>query len=600
MSKKQKTKKKKNKKVHPKNKIGKPKAMRVTQMEKTNIKPSMKKKPKGEMVRFCALGGLEEIGRNMMFLEYKDEILIIDMGLQFPEDETPGIDFIIPNTKYLEMKKKKIKGVIITHGHYDHIGAIPYLLDRLGNPKIYTTELTKEVIKKRQGDFPNSPKPIFETVKPEETHQISENFKVEFFGVEHNIPEGVGLLIHTPIGKVVHPGEFKFDYDKEGNPKHLDIWDKLGEQDIHTLMLDSTGSETPGFSVSERVVEEELEKLFKKAEGRIIVSTFSSLLDRLKEIIKIAEKMNKVVAISGYSMQSNLDIAKRLGFIKTKKDTLVPLKDINKYPDNKVMILSTGAQGEENASLMRIANGEHKHISIKDDDTVILSSSVVPGNEKSVQDLKDNLTRQGASIYDYKMLDIHSSGHAPQEELKTVMKKVDPKFFLPIHGFYFMRKRNALMAQETIGLDPKNTILSDNGLIVEFKKDSVEITGEQVPSSYVLVDGLGVGDIGEVVLRDRRTLAEEGMVVLITTISKKNGKVLKSPDIISRGFVYLKDNKGLLNKVRRKIRGIIGRIPNRQSLDIDYVKTLIQDQIGKYLYKRTKRRPMILPVIIEV
>ncbi|HMB17336.1 MAG TPA: ribonuclease J [Candidatus Paceibacterota bacterium] len=598
MSKKQKTKKKK--KVHPKNKIGKPKAMRVTQMEKANIKPSVKKKPKGEMVRFCALGGLEEIGRNMMFLEYKDEILIIDMGLQFPEDETPGIDFIIPNTKYLEMKKKKIKGVIITHGHYDHIGAIPYLLDSLGNPKIYTTELTKEVIKKRQGDFPNSPKPIFEIVKPGETHQISKNFKTEFFGVEHNIPEGVGLLIHTPIGKVVHPGEFKFDYDKEGNPKHLEIWDKLGEQDIHTLMLDSTGSETPGWSVSERVVEKELEKLFKKAEGRIIVSTFSSLLDRLKEIIKIAEKLNKVVAISGYSMQSNLNIAKRLGFIKTKKDTLIPLKNVNKYPDNKVMILSTGAQGEENASLMRIANGEHKSISIKDDDTVILSSSVVPGNEKSVQDLKDNLTRQGASIYDYKMLDIHSSGHAPQEELKTVMKKVDPKFFLPIHGFYFMRKRNALMAQETIGLEPENTILSDNGLIVELKEDSIEITGEQVPSSYVLVDGLGVGDIGEVVLRDRRTLAEEGMVVLITTISKKNGKILKSPDIISRGFVYLKDNKGLLNKVRRKIRGIIGRIPNRQSLDMDYVKTLIQDQIGKYLYKRTKRRPMILPVMIEV
>jgi ribonuclease J len=264
------------------------------------------------------------------------------------------------------------------------------------------------------------------------------------------------------------------------------------------------------------------------------------------------------------------------------------------------MILSTGAQGEENASLMRIANGEHKFVSIKDKDSVILSSSVVPGNERSVQDLKDNLTRQGAKIFDYKMLDIHSSGHAPREELKTVMKKVKPKFFLPIHGFYFMRKKSATVAQETLGLRPENTIISDNGLIVEMQKGKVEITGEEVPSSYVLVDGLGVGDIGEVVLRDRRALAEEGMVVLITTISKKNGNVLKNPDIISRGFIYLKDNKGLLNNVRKKIRGIISRIPNRQSLDVDYVKTLIQDQVGKYLYFKTQRRPMILPVIIEI
>jgi ribonuclease J len=380
----------------------------------------------------------------------------------------------------------------------------------------------------------------------------------------------------------------------------MEVWEKLGKEEIHTLMLDSTGIETPGWSVSERVVEEELKKIFEKAEGRIIVSTFSSLLDRIKEIIKIAEEMNKVIAISGYSMKTNIGIAQRLGLIKTKKETFVSIKDIKKYPDDRVMILSTGAQGEENASLMRIANGEHKFVSIKDKDSVILSSSVVPGNERSVQDLKDNLTRQGAKIFDYKMLDIHSSGHAPREELKTVMKKVKPKFFLPIHGFYFMRKKSATVAQETLGLRPENTIISDNGLIVEMQKGKVEITGEEVPSSYVLVDGLGVGDIGEVVLRDRRALAEEGMVVLITTISKKNGNVLKNPDIISRGFIYLKDNKGLLNNVRKKIRGIISRIPNRQSLDVDYVKTLIQDQVGKYLYFKTQRRPMILPVIIEI
>jgi len=587
-----------NKNIHL-NKFSKPRVAGMSKV-KNDMRPSVKKTLKGEVVRFCALGGLEEIGRNMMFLEYKDEILIIDMGLQFPEEETPGIDYIIPNTTYLEMKKEKIKGVVITHGHYDHIGAIPYLLERLGNPKIYTAELTKEIIENRQNEFPNAPKPIFDIVKPGESRQISEHFKLDFFSVEHNIPEGLAFIIHTPIGKVVHPGEFKFDYDEDGNPKGMDIWENIGKEKIHTLMLDSTAVEVPGWSVSERVVENELEKLFKKAEGRTIISTFSSLIDRIAKIIKIAEKLGKVVAVSGYSMKSNLEIAKRLGYIKTKGGAIISLQDIKKYDDKKVIILSTGAQGEKNASLTRIASGEHKYIQIRKTDTVILSSSVVPGNERSVQGLKDNLARQGATVYHHKMLDIHSSGHAPQEELKTVMKKVNPRFFLPIHGYYFMRQRNAKLAQEIIGLEPKKTILADNGSIVNFYKDSIELTGEQIPASYVLVDGLGVGDVGEIVLRDRRALAEEGMVVLITTISRNNSKVLKNPDIISRGFVYLRDNQDLLSDIRRKVRGIISRIPNRQSLDIDYIKTLIRDQIGSYLYTRTKRRPMILPVIIEV
>ena len=587
-----------NKNIHL-NKFSKPRVAGMSKV-KNDMRPSVKKTLKGEVVRFCALGGLEEIGRNMMFLEYKDEILIIDMGLQFPEEETPGIDYIIPNTTYLEMKKEKIKGVVITHGHYDHIGAIPYLLERLGNPKIYTAELTKEIIENRQNEFPNTPKLIFDIVKPGESRQISEHFKLDFFSVEHNIPEGLAFIIHTPIGKVVHPGEFKFDYDEDGNPKGMDIWENIGKEKIHTLMLDSTAVEVPGWSVSERVVENELEKLFKKAEGRTIISTFSSLIDRIAKIVKIAEKLGKVVAVSGYSMKSNLEIAKRLGYIKTKKGVIISLQDIKKYDDKKVIILSTGAQGEKNASLTRIASGEHKYIQIRKTDTVILSSSVVPGNERSVQGLKDNLTRQGATVYHHKMLDIHSSGHAPQEELKTVMKKVNPRFFLPIHGYYFMRQRNAKLAQEIIGLEPEKTVLADNGSIVNFYKDSIELTGEQIPASYVLVDGLGVGDVGEIVLRDRRALAEEGMVVLITTISRNNSKVLKNPDIISRGFVYLRDNQDLLSDIRRKVRGIISRIPNRQSLDVDYIKTLIRDQIGSYLYTRTKRRPMILPVIIEV
>lgn len=569
-------------------------------LTKPKVEASRETAPKKDVVRFCALGGLEEIGRNMMFLEYGDDILIIDMGLEFPSVNTPGIDYIIPNTTYLEVKKRKIRGIVITHGHYDHIGAVPHLLEKLGNPKIYATELTKEVIEKRQGDYPNSPKPIFEVVKAGETRQVGKSFNLEFFAVEHNIPEGFGLLIKTPIGNIVHPGEFKFDYDKDGNPRGMEIWERLGKEGIHTLMLDSTGAEVPGWSVSERVVEEELEKLFKSAKGRIIIGTFASLLDRLKEIIHIAERLGRVIAISGYSMKNNFEIAKRLGFIKTNRGTIIPLQDIRKYPDDKVMVISTGAQNEKYSGLWRIANKEHKQIKLKETDMVILSSSIVPGNEMSVQELKDNLARQGAAIYHYKMLDIHSSGHAPQEELKAVMKMVKPKFFLPIHGYYFMRQRNAKMAQEVLGLKPEETIISDNGVVVELGKNYAKRTSEQVPASYVMVDGLGVGDVGEIVLRDRRALAEEGMIVLITTVSRASGKVLKNPDIISRGFVYLRENQNLLNDIRKKIRGIVGRMPNWHSIDVEYVKSIIQDQIGSYLFRQTARRPMILPVIIEV
>ncbi|MDP1706262.1 MAG: ribonuclease J [bacterium] len=552
------------------------------------------------IVRFVALGGLEEIGRNMMFFEYKDEIIIIDAGLQFPEEETPGIDYIIPNTAYLEERKDKIKALIITHGHYDHIGAIPYVLGLIGNPPIYATKLSKEIILKRQEEFPNSPKPIFEIVKAGDKRKLSENFTAEFFGVVHNIPDGFGIILTTPVGKIVHPGEFKFDYDKDNKPRGLNVWEEVGDQKINLMMLDSTGAETPGYSMSERVVEQELEKIFRAAEGRIIVATFASLIDRLGEIVKIAQKIGRSVAISGLSMKTNLQIVQDLGYLRFDHNVIIPIEDAHKYPDNKILVLSTGAQGEANASLMRIANGEHRHIQLKPTDTVILSSSVVPGNERSVQNLKDNLARQGATIFHYKMLDIHSSGHAPQEELKTVMKLVKPKFFMPIHGYYFMRQRNAKLAQEALKMKPEETIISDNGKVVEITKNSVRVTNEEVPSYYVMVDGLGVGDVGEVVLRDRRTLAQEGMIVVITSISRQTGRILKNPDIISRGFIYLKKNQDLLDEVRRRIRGIIGRIPKYQTVDAEYVKTLIRDQIGQFLYNKTKRRPMVLPVIIEI
>lgn len=552
-----------------------------------------------EAVKFTAIGGLEEIGRNMMFFEYKDEIIIIDMGLQFPEEETPGIDFIIPNTEYLEKRKGDIKAVVITHAHLDHIGAIPYLMGKLGNPPIYTTRLTKEIITKRQVEVVNSPRLNFQIVENGNKIQLSRHFNAEFFNVTHTIPDSIGLMLETPVGTMLHPGEYKLDRDEKGSSKTMETFRQIGKKNILALFQDSTGAERAGYSIPERTVVENIEKIFKSARGRIILGVFASHLDRLYEIIKVAEKTGRFVAVSGYSMKTNIQISQNLGYMKIGKDTFINPEDLKNYPDSKLLILCTGAQGESNASLMRIANGEHRSVKIKQGDTILFSSSIIPGNERSVQFLKDNLARQGAVVYTSETMDIHSSGHAPQEEIKKVVAAVKPKFYIPIHGYFFMRFTNADLGKQS-GVKAENAVVVDNGEIIAFTKDEARITGETVPSSYVFVDGLGVGDVGEVVLRDRRTLAQEGMLVIIVSLNKKTGKVLKNPDIISRGFIYLKENKELLDEIRRRIRSIIGRIPHYETVDADYTKGVLKDQIAEFLYQKTNRRPMILPVIIEI
>ena len=554
---------------------------------------------KDEVVRVAALGGLEEIGRNMMFFEHQDEIVIIDVGLQFPEEETPGIDYIIPNTAYLEERKEKIKAIILTHAHYDHVGAIPYVIHKLGNPPIYATALTKELVKKRQEEFLNASKLNIINVKGGDKIKLSRYFEAEFFNTVHNIPDNTGVLLKTPVGNMVHLADFKLDYDEKNRPQSTDEFKKIGRQKIHTLFLDSTNAETPGRSLSERTVEKNLEELFKKADGRIIVGIFSSLLNRIAEIIKIAERLGKKVAISGRSMKENVEAVQRLGYIKSQKGQIIPVEEIHKYKDDKLIILSTGAQGEPNASLMKIANGEHRHIRTKPGDTFIFSSSIIPGNERSVQTLKDNLARQGAIIYHSKIVDVHSSGHAPQEELKEVIRLINPLFLIPIHGYFFMRSQNAQNAVEC-KIPKENIFLLDNGQIIEMTQKTANIIKEVAPASYVMVDGLGVGDVGEIVLRDRRLLAQEGMIVIITTISRRSGRLLKNPDIISRGFIYLKENQKMLEGIRARVKNIIGRIPKKQTLDADYLKSLFRDQIGQFVYNKTNRRPMILPVIIEV
>jgi len=575
------------------------KIKRESDREDYSPRSKAESKDKEDILRIVPLGGLEEVGRNMAYIEYKDEIVIIDMGLQFPEEETPGIDYIIPNISSLEHKKQNIRAVIITHGHYDHIGAIPYLIGKLGNPTIYTAKLTKAIIEKRQEEFVNAPKLNVVSVQNHQTAKVGEYFDLEFIGVEHTIPDACGVILKTPVGNIVHFGDFRVDYPEVGDANGLDEIKRIGNMGVHTFMCDSTNAEEPGKTLSERIVEKNLEMLFKGAEGRIILTTFSSMLTRIAEIIRISEKLGRKVILNGRSMKDNVQISETLGYFKVKKGTIIPMEEIHKHKDDKIMIITTGAQGESGAGLMRIVSGEHKHIRVKAGDTIIFSSSVIPGNERSVQTLKDNLTRQNAIVHQSTIIDIHASGHAPAGDLTMVTELLKPKFFMPIHGYYYMRAANGKNAVEG-GVDKENVVLMDNGQVAELTKDSFVITNEEVPAHYIMVDGLGVGDVGEIVLRDRKVLAQEGMVVVIATIDRKTGRILKNPDIISRGFIYLKDNQQILDEIRNKIRHIINRIPKDQAIDPDYLKTLFRDQIGQFIYSKKNRRPMILPVVIEI
>ena len=551
-------------------------------------------------LRIIALGGLEEVGRNMTVFEYKDDIIIVDMGLQFPEEDMPGIDYIIPNTAYLKDKKDRIRGIIITHGHYDHIGAIPHSMGRLGNPPIYATPLTAGIIKKRQEDFPQAPRLNIHEIK--ETDKIDLGcFKIEFFHVNHNIPDGVGIVIDTPVGRLVHTGDFKFDHTPVGD-KPIDIsrLKEISQPGVKVLMSDSTSAEKPGHSISEKEIQDNLEIIFKEAPGRIIIATFASLISRVQEVLNLAEKYDRKVAIDGYSMKTNVEIAKKLGYLKSQKGTIIRVNSANDYPNKKIVILCTGAQGEDNAVLMRIVNQEHRHIKIQKGDAIIFSSSVVPGNERTVQSLKDVLWRQGGRVYHYQMMDIHAGGHGQEEDLRAMLELIKPKFFIPIHGSYYMLKLHGEIA-EAVGIPSKNIIIGRNGKVILLGQKSIKISEERVPNNYVMVDGLGVGDVGQVVLRDRQTMAQDGMFVIIAVINSKTGRVYGEPDIISRGFVYLRESKDLLDQVRRKIKEIVSHTATSEhTVNWVYVKENIRDKIGQFLYTKTQRRPMVLPVIIEI
>ena len=553
-------------------------------------------------LRIIPLGGLGEVGRNMMLLEYRNSILIIDMGFRLPEEDMPGIDYIIPNIEYLKGKEKNILGIVFTHGHYDHIGALPYLIERLWSPnlRIFASPLTRGIILKRQEDFPQQPKLEVTEVKDGSIVKLGP-FRIEFFRQNHNIPDNLGLLIQTPVGNILHTSDFKFDQNPVNDlPTNFQKLKELGKRKILLMMSDSTGAEEEGHSLSEKTIEKNLEEIFKKAEGRIIAATFASLINRIQQIISLSEKYQRKVSLEGYSMKTNVEIAKLLGYSKAKKGQLISGKEILNYPDRNQTILCTGAQGEAEAVLMRIANREHPYLKIKKGDTVIFSSSVIPGNERTVQIMKDEILRQGARVFHYKMMDIHAGGHAQRDELREMIKIMKPRFFLPIHGQYSMLVSHTELAKET-GLPEKNVLVAENGQIINLSPKRIFIEKEKVPSNYVMVDGLGIGDVGEVVLRDRQMLARDGMFVIVAVVDRQTGKVRGSPDIISRGFVYLRESKELLRETRKRVIAIVNQAAGSGgAVNWVFVKDEIRNKIGQFLFSRTQRRPIILPVVIEV
>jgi len=552
-------------------------------------------------LRIIPLGGLEEIGRNMTIFEYGSDILIVDLGLQFPDEDMPGIDYIIPDISYLKGKEKNIRGVIITHGHYDHIGAIPHIMEKIGNPPIYMTELTRGIVMKRQDDFKNKPALNIHTVKKIDRLRLG-IFNIEFFHVNHTIPDAVGLSIGTPVGTIIHTGDFKFDHSPISDaPADVAKIARLGSENVLALMSDSTDSKTPGYSLSESRIAETLDEIFQQTQGRLIIATFAALISRIQSVVTAAEKNGRKVAIDGYSMKTNVEIAKNLGYLKCNKTTLIPINKINDYPDNKVAILCTGAQGESNAVLMRIVNGEHRFVKVHKADTFVLSSSVIPGNERTVQAIMDTIYRKDAKVINYKMMDVHAGGHARQEDLKMMINLIRPKYLIPVHGNYYMLKLHGELGT-SVGMDPKNILIGENGKVLEFDyRGNGKVTEEKVPTSHIMVDGLGVGDIGQVVLRDRQMLAKDGMFVITTIVDGKTKKVIGKPQVTSRGFIFVKENFDLVNATKKRVEEIIDQktTPNEPA-NWDYVKNAIRESIGSFLYMKTQRRPMVLPVIIEV
>jgi len=555
---------------------------------------------KNNILRIIPLGGQEEVGRNMTIFEYGKDIVILDMGIQFPEEDMPGIDYIVPNVSYLKGKEKNIKGIVFSHGHLDHIGAAPILLEKLGNPVIIGRPLTLALIKNRVEDYKkgtaNKLKTI--TIKSVKDKIRLGNFLAEFFPVDHSIMDAVGVIFKTKQGNIIHPGDWTYEKNPVGREKleyrHLA---KLKKPTF--LMLESLGATLKKERVPEKVMYNNLQQLIREAPGRTIIGTFASQIERVKQLLEYADKIGKKVALDGFSMKKNVEVAKQLGYVKIKKRTLITIDQIQRYPDKNIIVICTGAQGEPNAVLSRIISGNHRFVKIQKQDTIIFSSSVIPGNERTIQRLKDNLYRLCDNVVHSEIMDVHSGGHSTSEDILEMVRQIKPTYFLPVYAnHYFLKEAQKLVVKN--GFPQQNTFILDNGSILEISQNKPKLLNKKVPADYVFVDGLGVGDISNVVLRDRQMLASDGMFVVIVTIDSKTGNLVGKPDIISRGFIYMKQNKQLLDQVRDKVTKILKDKEPRAKADEAYIKSKIRDNIGQFLYSKTERRPMVMPVVIEV
>ncbi|MCI0542683.1 ribonuclease J [bacterium] len=558
--------------------------------------------PAPGVVRIIPLGGVEAVGQNMTVFETADDIIVVDAGLQFREDETPGIDFMIPNTQYLEERKEKMRAILITHGHLDHIGAIPYIMGKIGNPPIYSRQFTTLMIKKRQEEFAHLPPLNMEVIEKDQSLAIGK-MRVKFFGVTHAIPDAMGIAFETPDGDIVTTGDLRVD-NSAGVPTEAEkkVFGVFKERKVLALLSDSTNAENPGWSLPEKKVLENIEEVVKSVSGRLIIGTFASQVERIIKIIELCERHGKKVLIEGRSMKTNTEVAKLAGLLVPKSDTMINMEELENYPADRIVVIATGSQGEEFAALMRMGNLTHKHFKVRKGDTVLLSSSVIPGNEKGVEKIKDNLSRQGAKIVHYKISEVHASGHANRDELAWIASQINPKFFIPIHGSHYMLRVHADIAM-SVGIPEENIVVPDNGTIIEIQDGGNKIVTpkEKAPSNIVMVDGFSVGNIQEVVIRDRQMLAQDGMFIIVAMVDTSTGKLKKSPDIISRGFIYLRESQDLLRQARFIIKKTIeDTTVGMRPINFEYVKDVVTDQTGRYLFQQTAKRPIVLPVILGV
>ena len=552
---------------------------------------------KKSKLKIIPLGGLLEIGKNITVFEYENDIVLVDCGLAFPEDDMLGIDLVIPDLTYLEKNKEKIRGLVITHGHEDHIGSIPYLLKQFNVP-IYGTKLTIGLIEHKLEEHKLLKSAKLKVVTPGQTVSLG-SMRVEFIRITHSIPDACSLAIHTPVGTVVHTGDFKIDYTPiDGEMIDFGRLAELGNKGVLALMSDSTNSERKGYTMSESTVGEVLDKLFINCTKRIVVATFSSNVHRIQQIVNSAVKYGRKVAICGRSMVNTIETARKFGYIKVPDNVFIDIDMIKSYPDEKLTIITTGSQGETMSALTRMASGEHKKVQITPNDLIIISANPIPGNENSVSKVIDDLMKIGAEVIYNALEDIHVSGHACQEEQKLMISLIRPKYFIPVHGEY----RQLIAHSETakkVGVDPENIFIMTNGRVLELNEYEAKLAGT-VPVGKIMVDGLGVGDVGNIVLRDRQRLSQDGLIIIVLTMDSVTGTVVAGPDVLSRGFVYVRESENLMEEIKQLLRAEILKFEEKHITDWSTIKSLLREELRDYIYKKTKRDPMILPIIMEV